>query len=774
MALRDEILADNPIHFWDFEETSGTTAANYGSANRPLTHVGTPQVGVTGAVLPHAVDYKVDDYSEADNHASLNISDKVVIESVFEYPSEVGGVIVTKGRVSGGGSQSNQTPYALYANEGQIRFEIGRSGRFARRWRHILIGPAVQVGQKVHVIAEWNGKLGHDSVRMFVNGALVAVETQYAASEQLQLIASSNPLRITNDPSRPAVHTSHAAARVDFVAIYSELSDTRKSAHFSESNLSSPLTPPTPIVLDTREGRIKLRAYEAFGGSPPYSFQWHKGTTGFTPSESSRIAGATTDTFVDADTEEGSTYAYALEVVDSSETVAYSTVITITAQNKYQISSHGANGYLRGFPGLRIEGVSFLPWSDDSGGQYVTEYNEATGEEHEHLIGVVPPNRHVTPVLERMGDGTIVVAFADYGYANWVRRSLTPNTLTGGMTPAQVVPGNGRYQQLIRHGNELFLFYAKSGGGDRRDAGYVVSSDNGVTWSEEVTYFENPDGVQDRVYPVLHQSPLTGRILAGLIDKHPTSDAQVMDGDGYVMVYDGQWKDVAGNILTLPVIAGSETARFYKASEHGGAALSFQVEVRDYADDVFVAVAERTAEADPIQGVWNGQAWGLSTAIRNNDDIISSDGLIDYRIVESQVARYEKVAYDSPYDLVAIETDYPIDTTDLDRARLAGAKGVSTPESYTFSPHFVEGAGTYHGIVYRRPDNAHLIPAVAPAPIGVAELRPIAVARDEGDGYAVSIPGGSLTIGSYRLRARAVYADGTSVDSDPVEVTINA
>jgi hypothetical protein len=45
MAYRDEVLALSPLHFWDFQEASGTTATDYGSS-ATLTH-GTYQSGCT-------------------------------------------------------------------------------------------------------------------------------------------------------------------------------------------------------------------------------------------------------------------------------------------------------------------------------------------------------------------------------------------------------------------------------------------------------------------------------------------------------------------------------------------------------------------------------------------------------------------------------------------------------------------------------------------------------------------------------------------------------
>lgn len=77
LTYSQTVLADNPLSFWLFNETSGTSATDQGTANLALTYTNSPTLNQSTSLtgIPVAVSFDgTNDYAVRANNASYNIS----------------------------------------------------------------------------------------------------------------------------------------------------------------------------------------------------------------------------------------------------------------------------------------------------------------------------------------------------------------------------------------------------------------------------------------------------------------------------------------------------------------------------------------------------------------------------------------------------------------------------------------------------------------------------------------------------------------------------
>tara|TARA_R100000027_G_scaffold61790_2_gene53422 strand:- start:2297 stop:3616 length:1320 start_codon:yes stop_codon:yes gene_type:complete len=112
---------------------------------------------------------------------------------------------------------------------------------------------------------------------------------------------------------------------------------------------------------------------------------------------------------------------------------------------------------------------------------------------------------HNYPNMAAAPDGHILVAWADHCESLQVSRSEFPSDLSGDWTEMTVSTSRPAYPMLFSSGEKMYLFYSvdEERSWPYRSFGYVVSEDNGQTWSEHRrgidTEKKDPDHI-DEIY----------------------------------------------------------------------------------------------------------------------------------------------------------------------------------------------------------------------------------------------------------------------------------
>ena len=117
-------------------------------------------------------------------------------------------------------------------------------------------------------------------------------------------------------------------------------------------------------------------------------------------------------------------------------------------------------------------------------------------------------------------------------------------------TEQTVINSIGTYPQAFKLSNgDIYLFYRE--GGHEDDWGYEVSSDNGVTWGSFNSVLQATDG-DNHFYAFFNKR--TGDTFAVAYHWVDNNASTTVRENFYYMYFDlTNWRDVAGDILTIPV-----------------------------------------------------------------------------------------------------------------------------------------------------------------------------------------------------------------------------
>jgi hypothetical protein len=263
MGMRDAMLTDSPIGFWDLQDTSGATAVDSGTGAHDGTYTNGPTLNNSGGPLvddsPSTNAVYVgfdgtDDYITVPDHADHKISGDLTIEA-WIYPTSFGSYKLIVGKQT---SFSNKNAYSLYLESGTGKLylqQCNSSGTTQEVWT--TTGLSLDTWQFVQV-----RRRGSDGfIELFVDGDL----------------RGSGFITITPDATTTTALTIGAdgggtgnryTGRMCYVAIYNaRLTDDQLAAHMLEAytptvRVTSVATE-VIILVDNSDVRITSVAPEA-------------------------------------------------------------------------------------------------------------------------------------------------------------------------------------------------------------------------------------------------------------------------------------------------------------------------------------------------------------------------------------------------------------------------------------------------------------------------------------------------------------------------------
>jgi lysophospholipase L1-like esterase len=320
-AYRDLIEADSPLYYWPMDESSGATSlsAAVGGTAINLTSATT---GASGQVDGTAVEFNgTSSFGATASTLNLTAHNKIVVEALFytdayddtpratwEFSSNVNNQTTAFLYVQNQGSGTNSANVLLKGNTGHTYAYYSRPS--AANWHHI--------------VAVYDKGATSNEVNLYVDGVLKT--------------ASSRPSNTNNTNSfgdfifylmSRAGTTYFSQGKLQHLAIYSNLSESRILAHYEEAfppALSAGTLSETTHTSDS----ATVSWTNASGGTSPITAQLER-----SPSDAgtwSNVTGATTSPVTDTGLSGSTSYDYRVAYTDATATTVYSnTVIIITS-----------------------------------------------------------------------------------------------------------------------------------------------------------------------------------------------------------------------------------------------------------------------------------------------------------------------------------------------------------------------------------------------------------------------------------------------------------
>ncbi|SFC68713.1 LamG-like jellyroll fold domain-containing protein [Streptomyces aidingensis] len=242
----DAVLADDPLLYWRYNETSGNFASDASGDNNSGVHRGGPSRGITPPAVngPDArgVGHDgTDSYTYSDT--GFSSTNQFTLETWFSTETTSGG------RLIGFGNRilqlSNWYDRHLYMrDDGRLTFGVYNGAS-----RTITSPAAYNDGEWHHVAAT----LGTNGMRLYVDGTLVASNSLHTTAQNF----GSTPGywrvggdRLNNWPSRPS--SDFFQGRLDETAVYySTLSAARIEAHYDAAFIPGDTVTEVTPVADT-------------------------------------------------------------------------------------------------------------------------------------------------------------------------------------------------------------------------------------------------------------------------------------------------------------------------------------------------------------------------------------------------------------------------------------------------------------------------------------------------------------------------------------------
>jgi len=249
-TYRDEVLADNPVSYWRFNEASGTTAADERGLNNG-TYAGGVSLGQGGAIVSdpanNAVSFDgIDDSMSVASPTSLSMSSAVSVE-LWVKRSRSGVFQAIAGKPTSG--QSRFENYSIWFNAtNQIRMYIGDGVNYAQATS------ATAFDTNWHYVV---GTFDNSTIRVYVDGVQSG-----SSSTTIRLTPNANPFYVGRSSTST---TLNYGGLLDELAVYSTvLSAARIQAHYNKA--FADLVPPVVTLTQPANGSFKTSSTVSFSG----------------------------------------------------------------------------------------------------------------------------------------------------------------------------------------------------------------------------------------------------------------------------------------------------------------------------------------------------------------------------------------------------------------------------------------------------------------------------------------------------------------------------
>lgn len=222
LSYRAEVMADSPIAYWRLGEASGTVAADEAVSN-PGAYVGSPALGVTGAVAGNtAVTFAGAQRVTVADNAALRPTGAIAVEAWVNFTLAQ----INKGIVGKYSSGANARAWALYAaNDAsgkKLQFAIQTNGAAFDASSVAVTTGDLNDGAWHHIVAVY---VPSTTLRIYVDGVADANAATIPAS-----VATGTALLEIGAYNQGV---NFFTGSIDEVAIYSTLSAGRIAAHYA-------------------------------------------------------------------------------------------------------------------------------------------------------------------------------------------------------------------------------------------------------------------------------------------------------------------------------------------------------------------------------------------------------------------------------------------------------------------------------------------------------------------------------------------------------------
>jgi hypothetical protein len=232
------VLADDPVAYWRFEETSGDTAADETGTHHAAL-VNAPDLGVGGSVDSgiHVMrDNGSGSYAEAPDHPALSITESLSVEfwmNILDGWSEGFEAIIGKGDDTFQIRREGSTSF--------LRFDVrgGTGGSVT-----LVSSTSVPANEWIHVVAVHDATEGQ--MRLYFNG----LQDPNVAARSGTIGANAFGLQMGNNFTG-SLYRRFLDARIDEVAIYDQaLSSERIITHYFAGQPAASPVPALSVALD--------------------------------------------------------------------------------------------------------------------------------------------------------------------------------------------------------------------------------------------------------------------------------------------------------------------------------------------------------------------------------------------------------------------------------------------------------------------------------------------------------------------------------------------
>lgn len=253
---------------------------------------------------------------------------------------------------------------------------------------------------------------------------------------------------------------------------------------------------------------------------------------------------------------------------------------------------------------------TFFGWIDGSNGNVrAAFYDHATDSTstpvtlHAALGGEGTADNHDNPSFIELDDGRVLAAYCRHAGSAILMRVYDPETDTWA-TETSLDRGNQHdYPSFFRVGSDIWLLFRNTTSGQNANLCYVISSDEGATWSgSAVSVYNGQSG---------HTPYWRLWLDAGLIHVVITENTLTNLGHFYIDTSDGSLHESDGTTIVdatpllyasiTPVVTAT-TVQCWGVTTDGG-------------NPVFIYMLHGSSDNAIRRGVWSGSAWSTEEIV---------------------------------------------------------------------------------------------------------------------------------------------------------------